>query len=280
MMKTEEKQVTIAGENFKLINDLPEETMEQLIDAVVTFEGALKSRSVFDNPFHKLEEKFDLIASGHCGKVYDFGEYILKVAKPSVQYEFEKGTRDGTILHELQGIPTIPTLYAYSEGDRYMVIQKIKGETVTNLSWHEFIPKNWNAEAQYALLDKAKEEIEKRGWVMADLHGENCMIDEEGNFWLVDVGLFHRQNERHFGRGYDSARNCIETSERKILRIKERKQRKKTQAEKVVISNSLMGEIKENAENLGFASFPERNSSAYGYCTSRYMSDTWGQGYF
>jgi tRNA A-37 threonylcarbamoyl transferase component Bud32 len=189
----------VCGVSFRFINRLPEEAIEKLVQVVQAFEE-LKQGGDWD----KIDAILNFIAGGHMGRVHDLGDYILKVNRPNRQRQYNN--RDGYILEQLQGIPMIPTLYAYSEDNTFMVVQKIKGETVMEICCEEnFTPSKWNYSEQEALLDKANDEIEKRGWVMDDMHWGNCMIDEEGNMWMVDVGLFHEEDEEGWGKGYGYA---------------------------------------------------------------------------
>jgi hypothetical protein len=211
---TEQKAglVTIAGKEFNLVNPLPEKVIKKLTEAVITFEGG--KGDLLMSPFQKLNEILDFIAGGYCGRVYDLGDYILKINQPNHDYNL----RDGQIMHALQGVPSIPKLFIYSEDNSYMVVEKIKGDTVANMSYGDYslIREKWDYETQEKLLEESQKMIEERGWRMGDCHAENCMVDENGKFWVIDVGLFSKLDENEFGRGYDSAQRSLREADQAI----------------------------------------------------------------
>lgn len=204
----------IAGRTFKVTNPLPEDAMHKLITAVCTFEATKE-----EERFTAVDKIFNYIAQGHFGRVYDLGDYILKINKPWVLEDSSCGgfnARDGFVYEQLQGIPCIPTLYNYSTDNVYMVVQKIKGETVRDYEDSDNIYP-YDFEKALESLDTANEMINERGWTIDDMHSKNCMIDEEGKFWMVDIGLFynHENGEDGMcGREYHNALSCLKKLKR------------------------------------------------------------------
>lgn len=145
--------------------------------------------------FYLLDSLYEKIGKGACGAVFALdSEYVVKVTRPDSRYE----TKDGEILEALQGLPLVPTLYAYSLDNRYALIQRISGDVVGNLwkgiKFNEFDSKAW--------LVKCEEFIHgctQKGWFPNDLHYENCMVDDEGRFWVIDFGLFKANRREVFG---------------------------------------------------------------------------------
>jgi hypothetical protein len=181
MMK---KQFKSSGVTFKVVNELPTKVRNTILKAVNEFVQA-------NMDFEKVDNILNFIAGGACGRVYDLGDYILKVNKNSGLAE---NCKDGEIMADLQGIPCIPKLYMYSEDNKYMVVQKIDGQTMSDFNWRpDFLPANhetFSVEEHERMVEEAYKEAEKRGWVMNDCHQYNTMIDKQGRFWVVDVGLF------------------------------------------------------------------------------------------
>lgn len=209
----------IAGVSLKIVNRLPEEIYRKVANVIIAFESAKGEKSY--EMWAKVDAILDFIAGGHMGRVYDLGDYVLKVNNPSRQKQYNN--RDGYILEQLQGIPMIPTLYAYSEDNTFMVVQKIKGKTVREIYEDGFTPSQWDYNQQKKLLQEAQEEMDKRGWVMADMHWGNSMIDENGNMWLVDVGLFHESDKEEWGYSYPEAVMTLNKAHR-ILAPKKKKE--------------------------------------------------------
>jgi tRNA A-37 threonylcarbamoyl transferase component Bud32 len=251
------REVTyIAGKEFNLVNPLPEPVMEKLMEVVVSFEEEKRSNSVI-SPFSKLDAILDFISGGYCGRVYDMGDYILKVNKPNHSYNL----RDGQIMHELQGVPCIPKLFIYSEDNRYMIVEKIKGMTVSGMGWEAspVTPEEWDLKKQEERLELSHGMIQERGWVMADCHGDNCMVDEEGNFWLIDVGLFSKHTEHTFGRGYDCAQDSLRKADEGVRyeevekEREERRAKRRAERAKERHQNRIKRIIEGKKENKHFA---------------------------
>lgn len=178
-----------SGVRFNIVNELPTQVRNKFLKVVNEF-------LMNGNDFSRVSHILDFIAGGACGRVYDLGEgFIVKVNK----FGWRTDTPDGDILKDLQGIPMIPKLYWYSEDNRFIVVQKIDGVTTGNY-WGEFtFQARWELEVFNEMAEKVDSMIQERGWSLNDIHGGNCMIDRQGNFWIVDVGLFRKADE-----GYSS----------------------------------------------------------------------------
>lgn len=201
--------VKIAGVEMRYVKELPEDHIELLAKVVEAFRSnAGMGFGQFDSVEKILGGE---LASGHFGVVYNFGEdYILKIEKPWTKGEYN--TRDGLVLEQLQGIGIIPQIYIYDLDNNFMVIQKVKGQMcATYAKTPEFdLPSNFDIQWTKEFIKRSAQEIEERGWVIGDAHAGNCMIDQEGNFYIVDVGLFDNIEEiqegiRPFGRSTDEA---------------------------------------------------------------------------
>ena len=183
-----------SGVNFNIINELPQEVEDKFLTTLNEF---LQS----GNDFDRIDNILNYIAGGACGRVYDLGNgFILKINR----FTWSSNTPDGDILRDLQGVPMIPKLYWYSEDNRFIIIQKIDGVTTGTYTGQFTFQKDWEEQMFKQLAQEVDELVKERGWVLNDIHSENCMIDREGNLWIVDVGLFKRTDDIVFGDGlYD-----------------------------------------------------------------------------
>jgi hypothetical protein len=177
-----------SGIRFKIVNELPTQVKNKLLKAVNEFLQG-------DNGFDRIESILKYISGGVCGRVYDLGEgFILKVNK------FKWGdTPDGDILKDLQGVPFIPKVYWYSEDNRFIVVQKIDGVTTGRYKGEFLFSKELDFEKFKKVAEEAFSKAYEKGWVLYDIHGGNCMIDKQGRFWIVDVGLFQEADGYHTG---------------------------------------------------------------------------------
>lgn len=168
--------VKVAGVTFKVVNELPQEVIGKLVEAL---------QSIHNH----LQPELPRLGGGACGQVFDLGGYALKI-----DYGWDGG-QDGKILEDLQGCPFIPKLYMRSENKKFTVMQKIDGQTVASFCHSpEFSFDNWMSEEDFKrACEIAVREINDRGWAPEDMHHGNLMIDREGKFWIVDVGLFSRE---------------------------------------------------------------------------------------
>lgn len=185
------RTVKSSGIKFNVVNELPTQARNKLLKTVNEF-------LMNGNDFDRVDNILNYIAGGACGRVYDLGDgLILKVNK----FDWNAVTPDGDILKDLQGIPMIPKVYWYSEDNRFIVVQKIDGETTSSYMGDYLFKKRWEEEYFKQLAHGVDDMVKERGWVLNDVHGNNCMIDREGNFWIVDVGLFRKVDDFHFGDG-------------------------------------------------------------------------------
>jgi hypothetical protein len=178
------KKFKSSGVTFNEVNKIPTKVRNTILKAVNTFIQE-------EQRWEQLDNILQFIAGGACGRVYDLGDYILKVNRSNGLAE---SCKDGQILADLQGLHFIPKLYWYSEDNRFMVVQKIDGQTTGDFRLSpDFLPKNdFKVDRQRweEVMEKVYEEAKERGWVMNDIHSQNTMFDKDGRFWIVDVGLF------------------------------------------------------------------------------------------
>jgi tRNA A-37 threonylcarbamoyl transferase component Bud32 len=265
--KSKQRTVRIANNSFEVVNELPSETMELLIKIIAETGG---------NPHEiqsLIEDEFDYIGGGCFGRVFELtDDIVIKLNTGSANSNYNN--RDGEVLAELQGIPIFPKLYMYSRDNRIIVMQKIKGKTVDDLSWAN---KGYKEQFKYELLkeelSRAISETKKRGWYITDAHRANCMFSEDGKFYVVDMGLFYREGEDRWGQGPSEVFETLdylqkfldeETYEkrqieaRKELREKRKKLRKQRMADRVINQ-------KKNKKNFARAMFDSRCSLPHRY---------------
>lgn len=169
-----------SGIRFNIVNDLPTQIKNRLLKSVDEF-------LMNGSNFLYIDKLLKYIAGGVCGRVYDLGEgYILKVNKSDNLVS----TPDGDILKDLQGVDFIPKVYWYSQDNRFIVVQKIDGVTTGSYHGDFLFKQTWKQKEFEKRVHKAVNDMQARGWFPNDIHGGNCMIDKQGNFWIVDVGLF------------------------------------------------------------------------------------------
>lgn len=178
-----------SGVKFNVVNELPTQVKNKFLKTVNAF---LQGH----NDFYHIENILEYIAGGACGRVYDLGDgFIVKVNK----FGWRTDTPDGDILKDLQGVPFIPKLYWYSEDNRFIVVQKIDGVTTGDYLGQFLFGKELDIEKFKEIAKEVYSQAEERGWILNDIHGGNCMIDRQGRFWIVDVGLFQKADSCHYG---------------------------------------------------------------------------------
>jgi tRNA A-37 threonylcarbamoyl transferase component Bud32 len=228
----ETKIVKLGDHKVRYVKEVAKEIFHKFYEVMRTFEkayGGFQGHQAFRAITEMLGEP---IGKGCFGRVYDFSEdYVLKVNDPR-QLGGVYNPRDGYIMEQLQGIAIIPQVYIYSENNQYILIQKIKGKNCRDIvdsgifdGLKELIDFKWTK----TFIEKCAEEVEARGWKLADCHGSNCMIDKDGKFYIVDVGLFDNLEEceeewEFFGKSTDYAISSL-------LAIKEAIERKEMFAE-------------------------------------------------
>jgi hypothetical protein len=238
------KMINVAGFQTRYVKEVTEGTLAKLYKVMSTFEKHRKESRLMGigKGFQAVTAMLGApLGSGHFGKVYNFSEeYVLKINNPNQMNYGGYNVRDGYIMEQLQGIAIIPQVFLYSVNNQFILIQKIKGKTCTELmesgevkQFKDIIDFHWTK----TFIEKCAEEVEARGWKLADCHGENCMIDENGKFYIVDVGLFDNIEEvesgfgEYFGRSTNRAISSLLQIKETIEAIEVRDQRRKERME-------------------------------------------------
>ena len=197
----------------KCWNNLPKdgankqfETFSQFVNRIVGTgsekESAIKTDSAvstpdvpeFDINVNTLEGKF--IGAGEFGKVFDFGDVVLKTGDIS---QNEKAVLQ--ILTDKK-FPHAPKLVGQSE-DR-LAMTKAPGYNQYQLSDQGI--KNDDDDRQNIL--NAVKELHKAGVAHGDIHGGNIMTDKETNkVTFVDFGLGETKDISAYGEGQQTPRD-------------------------------------------------------------------------
>lgn len=217
-------EFTVEGIKFKSINAVPNDAMSMVVQLIAINEGELPiPRYVFER-----------LGRGHCGGTWAISkDLVLKINEIDNRADIDlERFVDGECLEDLQGLPLVPKLYAYSYDKQYMIVERIHGMQVGQCEYDmnnftaqlgaSIVPKFWNWKKW---IDKACEFNRgclQRGWIPNDLHGENVMIDKAGNLTVVDYGLFkkigkHDEISRwNFDREYDRIASTIRLIARQL----------------------------------------------------------------
>lgn len=187
----ESNEMYIHGVEFKSINEIPNEVMAKVVHLV----------AMNENEFDIPEYIYTKLGSGACGGVWELSdEFVLKINEED-DYELSH-LRDGIVLDELQGLPLVPKLYAYSTDNRYIIIEKIHGLTCSFFTNERMARKHgvsltssFNANEWVRKAEEFYHGTLKRGWKPDDLHGGNMMVNTRGEIVVVDFGLFKRLSE-------------------------------------------------------------------------------------
>lgn len=179
-------KLTPKAPDFKYINELPEgaqQVFDTAVNVAVNYIGYFESE---DLEF-QMRKLFKYIGGGFFGSVFDLGHgLVLKINR-------EGGQKDGEVMEALQGLPFIPKLYAYSVDGVFIVSQRVDGVTIYDLyDDHTNVPEKWDIKSFKEQLCEFEHKLDELGWIPRDCHSENCMVDREGNFYIVDVGCFEK----------------------------------------------------------------------------------------
>ncbi|KJE27939.1 hypothetical protein LG52_40 [Geobacillus kaustophilus] len=165
---------------WKVVNPLNNELLESITEVIRKAELGLDS----------IDNYYDELAQGTCGTVYAINEELVLKANDLV-YSL-KDVNDHIVLESLQGLPFVPTLYAYTPDGKYLIIQRIKGLTLWELELNNN-PYQFNYEELKQQLKKFVAGCLERGWIPNDLHAGNVMACPQG-VYVVDYGYFRRCN--------------------------------------------------------------------------------------
>ncbi|PIC71136.1 hypothetical protein CSV77_03600 [Sporosarcina sp. P16b] len=152
-----------------------------------------------------------LIGWGAEYRVYVIdNEMVLKV---STGYHFQN---HGIILEELAGRPFIPKVYDYCEHGKWYIMQRIQGSDLFFRPWIPWFEIQFDYEKFCEDVQEFSKVFNEYDFVIHDLGRDNVMIDQDGDFWIVDVGGFTQRGE------YDCKNEISELIEhgRWVLEIK------------------------------------------------------------
>jgi len=180
------KKVTFKGQVFNISEAATPEMILEFFSVVEINEDYWNDRKLGNKP-SRVSDHYTYIGGGACGAVYSISEDVCM--KVNGRDSLGSSCRDGQVMRDLQGLPFIPTLYAYAEDNEYMMMQKVKGATTSKWRMDRPFPLQELKATEQAIRD-FYEGCKDRGWLPSDIHGANVMVDEEGGFWVVDVGLF------------------------------------------------------------------------------------------
>ncbi|QFR56527.1 serine/threonine kinase [Bacillus phage 056SW001B] len=190
------------GMDFVVVNEVSEKLLRLISKALECWEEDFDEYD-YQNEYPTMRNHFKYLGGGHCGRVFELDEdTVIKVETGS--YESE----DGAILHQLQGLPFVPKVYMYTDEDvnsQITVMQKIKGVTITEYLKGKSpfsllkAPENLTDAAESFIIRAALE----RGVEIRDVKSDNCMIDEQGNFYMVDYGVCDFIDPDRYKRTYE-----------------------------------------------------------------------------
>jgi hypothetical protein len=174
-----------------------------------------------------FKQELEELGSGHFGNVYAYKDYAIKVIhRPSSR------NRDIEVAKEICHLPFIPTMYA--DIDREVIIyERIEGTTLSKYLANDRDNSLNLSEKTIVQFEKQMYEIIRLGWSPDDLHGDNIMIDKEGNLIFVDLGYFVKHNKDFCGceefmrrdRGFKHSSDMAGEAIYIYVRAQKRKQR-------------------------------------------------------
>jgi serine/threonine protein kinase len=127
----------------------------------------------------------------HQGMEEERALKLLKNDKPK-----EWGLKEKEIYSLCKSPAWVPLLDVHSK-DKYsiLVFKWIKGVSLREvLSKQSFLAESLLLKG-FLRLARALEELHAQGWVHGDISPDNILVDEEGEFYLLDLGLAQRAGE-------------------------------------------------------------------------------------
>lgn len=211
------------GINVEVVNDIPQEDLDYIVNLYE----------------HGNLGGLDFLGKGEYGYVYGYKNYAIKKIYDTDPH----GSADARVLKDISHLDSVVTLYAVI--DNYTLItERIEGRTLRNyMEISTDNPLNLG-EDTLEQFNEALMDIIQLGYTPWDMHGDNIMVDKDGNIKIVDVGFFkkHGVDFDRFGedkhtyitsdRGYSQAQNLAGSELRNyIKRMKMREERMKQELE-------------------------------------------------
>ncbi|QFG05204.1 serine/threonine kinase [Bacillus phage 019DV002] len=195
--------VKFRGMDFVVVNEVSEKLLSLINKALECWEEDFDEYE-HDLMYPTMKKHFKYLGGGYCGRVFELDEdTVIKVESGSYS-----GCMDGMILERLQGLPFVPKVYMYTddEDNSITIMQKIKGVTITEYLKGKApfsllkAPKNLTVAAENFIIQAGLE----RGVEISDVKSDNCMIDEQGNFYMIDYGVCDFIDPDRYKRYYNN----------------------------------------------------------------------------
>ena len=128
---------------------------------------------------------FDYLGCGESANVYAYDNYCIKIFKEDDGY-YRYSNKDAYVLEFLQGIECVPKLYAYKH-EKYLIMEFIDG-----VHMGDALAENKSISGIRRELRKELYKIYKKGIKPGDLHLYNILYDADGNYKMIDFGMYSR----------------------------------------------------------------------------------------
>ncbi|WP_433948132.1 AarF/UbiB family protein [Bacillus tropicus] len=140
-------------------------------------------------------ENVDLTKLKKIGRGLEYTVYALSdelVLKVSNGGHWQNSSK---VLMDLQGLPFVPKVYECGDKGEYIVMQRIYGNTLNLYAYgYSWFRVQYNYEEHKRKTLEFVKGCAEKGWLPKDVHIGNTMISEQGDFWIVDFGLFEKTN--------------------------------------------------------------------------------------
>lgn len=189
--------------NYLKGNDLDEESLnliseiEKIRDMPVILDGNKDIDDIIKIIENNDLDIFDYIDFGESSNVYAYDDYCIKIFKEDTG-NYMYSNKDAYILECLQDLECVPKLYAYKH-EKYLVMDFIDGKPLSDL-----IGEKRNLSGVRRGLRRELYKIYKIGIAPKDLHMYNIICDVEGNYKLIDFGMYFRDTSFYDGVEVDS----------------------------------------------------------------------------
>lgn len=141
---------------------------------------------------------------GSRSYVFHSGPVIKKMI--SARHEDEAQNEINAMI-DLQGIKSVPVLYAYDKDHKILIMEKVKGLNLMAYCKNNSTP----IEKYRSLLKDEMYQMLERGWIYTDVKIEHILITNEGTLKIIDYGMVEKPVINH-PDGMKLAKSMIDSS--------------------------------------------------------------------
>lgn len=157
------------------------------------------SSGVYEDDDHRIS--YEYIDSGDSADAYYFKvagderEYVLKLSKIDVFFDYRLELADVEVLEELTSMGVSEVVRMFDYGRNYVVTEYVRGMSVDEALDRGVVGTEWLARLVDQLGLFVVRVAEDTGYILGDLSADNVFVRDDLSWVIVDVGHYEYEED-------------------------------------------------------------------------------------